>query len=102
MSFVNDFEEVDNFMEVREAAIDYMKQKRNDCFKSFLKEIGFEDTFAYSYSIKNETVTIYTKKPGCWIGLKGKHIPVLRKCLKEVFDGYEIKFQEIYDIVEVK
>lgn len=90
------YDENDDWMEFRGDAILYMEKIRQKAFKHFCDKVGIKDTFAYDYSYSDNKFTIYTSKPGIWIGLHGKNIEILKDILsKEIKEGCNIEFKEI-------
>ena len=90
------YDENDDWMEFRGDCILYMEKKRQEAFKHFMDKIGLKDTFAYDYSYLDNKFTIYTSKPGIWIGLHGKNVENLKDILsKEIREDCDVEFKEI-------
>lgn len=90
------YDENDDWMEFRGDCILYMERIRENAFKKFFNKVGIKDIFAYDYSYDKNKFTIYTSKPGIWIGLHGKNVEILREILsKEIKEGCDVEFKEI-------
>jgi ribosomal protein S3 len=86
----------DEWMDFREEAIKAERERKENAFRRFLKEVGFVDTFAYDYSYADNKFTIYTSQPGMWIGYKGKNVALLKEILhNEVYKNCDVGFKEI-------
>lgn len=90
------FREDDEWMQLRGEAICYMNNLYENAFKQFADKVGLKDTFAYDYNYSENKFTIYTSRPGVWIGLHGKNVKILQHILsKEIKEGCEVEFKEI-------
>ena len=69
----------------------------NSLLINFLKKNNIKDIFAYEIDYSNNVYTIYTSKPGLWIGRHGKTI---EKLIEEVskYEGDKFKI----DIKSIK
>lgn len=77
---------------IREDAINYMKEKKENPIKEFMEKIGIEETIAYEYLANYTTLVIYTRHPGIWIGLHGRDNLLLKEILKSSF-GHEVEVE---------
>ena len=82
-------------IEERCECLNFVKNLEINAFKKYLNEIGFKDNFAYNFDYRTRTFTIYTSKPGYWIGYKGKGAKRLKEILSEVYEDCNIEFKEI-------
>lgn len=90
---VNDF---DGFMDLRAEAINTMDKLIENAFKQFMDKVGLKDIFAYKYNYDENKFTIYTSRPGFWIGYRGKNIEILKDILsKQIKEGCDVDFREI-------
>ena len=86
------YNENDDWMEFRGECILYMERIRENAFKKFFDKVGIN----YDYSYDKNKFTIYTSKPGIWIGLHGKNVEILREILsKEIKESCDVEFKEI-------
>ncbi len=70
--------------------------ERENILKTFLKTNNISDSFAYNFTDFGTKLTIYTSKPGIWIGFKGETVNSLKEYLKKELDkDVEIIFKEI-------
>lgn len=84
------------WMEFRRESLECIKNLHENALKKYLNEIGFKDIFAYEYSYSENKFTIYTSKPGVWIGKGGAGVKLLKDILsKEVKDNCDVNFEEI-------
>ena len=84
------------FMQIREDSLDYSRNKHENALKRYLNEAGFKDTFAYEYNYSENKFTIYTSKPGYWIGKFGAGVKFLKEILsKDVRENCSVEFKEI-------
>lgn len=86
-----------NWQEIREDAYTYIKNKKENPIKKFMKEIGINDNIIYEYKYRCYSLIIYTKYPGIWIGKAGSGVKRLKEILKE-----ELKHDVEVNFVEVK
>lgn len=80
------------WIDIREDAINYMKEKKENPIKEFMEKIGIEETIAYEYLSNYTTLVIYTRHPGIWIGLHGRDNLLLKEILKSNF-GHEVEVE---------
>ena len=67
-----------------------------NALKKYINAVGFKDTFAYSYDYSENKFTIYTRKPGIWIGKGGTGVQLLKEILsQEVKENCGVEFKEI-------
>lgn len=86
----------DNWMQFREESMNYMKNLHGNALKKYVNEAGFKDTFAYEYNYSTHKFTIYTSRPGVWIGKGGTGVDRLKEILlTELKKSCEIEFKEI-------
>lgn len=84
------------WMEIREDCLEYVKNLHENALKKYLNEIEFNDIFAYEYSYSENKFTIYTRRPGVWIGKGGAGVKLLKEILaKEVQEDCNVEFKEI-------
>ena len=84
------------WLSFRNDAINYMKNVEENALRKFLEQVGIKDIFAYDYDYSKNKFTIYTSKPGIWIGYHGKNVEILKEILsKEVKENCEVAFKEI-------
>lgn len=84
------------WMEFRGECLEYVKNLHENALKKYLNEIGFKDIFAYEYSYSENKFTIYTRRPGVWIGKGGEGVKLLKEILaKEVKEDCNVEFKEI-------
>lgn len=88
--------EMNDWMELRGDCLNYETNLHENAIKKYVNTIGFKDTFAYNYSYSDNTFTIYTSRPGIWIGKGGEGVKLLKEILsKEVREDCDVKFKEI-------
>lgn len=81
---------------IREDALRYMKDKKENPIKEFMEKIGIEDSIIYEYLANYTTLVIYTKHPGMWIVLHGRDNLLLKEILKNSFGhDVEVEYREI-------
>lgn len=86
----------DNWMQFREESMNYIKNLHSNALKKYVNEIDFKDTFAYEFNCRNNTFTIYTRKPGIWIGKGGVGVDRLKQILSEELKrDCKVEFKEI-------
>ena len=84
------------WIKTREDCLEYVKNLHENALKKYLDEIGFKDIFAYEYSYSENKFTIYTRKPGVWIGKYGVGVKLLKEILaREVKEDCNVEFKEI-------
>jgi len=84
------------WMEFRGECSEYIKNLHENALKKYLNEIGFKDIFAYDYSYDENKFTIYTCRPGIWIGKGGTGVERLKEILsKEVKENCSVAFKEM-------
>ena len=84
------------WINIREDTLNYINKLHENAFKHFLQEIGLKDTFAYKYDYETNTFTVYTCRPGIWIGKGGKGVNRLKEILsQEVKENCNVEFVEI-------
>ena len=84
------------WMEFRAESLEYVKNLHESALKKYLNEIGFKDIFAYEYSYSENKFTIYTCRPGIWIGKGGAGVERLKEILsKEVKENCSVAFKEM-------
>ena len=84
--------------EYREEVLAYMRSKEETLIKDWLNSIGykFKEPIGYYRNSFNNTMEIYTTKPGMLIGRAGIHVEQLKKMLSSEFYGeWSVKFIEI-------
>lgn len=86
-----------SWQEIREDCYAYMKNKKENPIKKFMKEIGFNDNIVYEYQDNYCSLIIHTKYPGIWIGKAGSGVKRLKEILKE-----EWEYDVAVNFVEVK
>lgn len=75
---------------------DYVDTLRKNAFEEFMNKVGIKDTFAYNYDCGKNKVTIFTCRPGVWIGFRGDNVKILKEILsKEIHEGCYVEFVEI-------
>lgn len=79
----------------REAVISELQSYRKDMFQKFMDDCNFHDNFFYEMCYRTHTCTIYTTKPGLWIGKNGKNIKALTKILSSDGMHWDVKLKEI-------
>lgn len=62
----------------------------NSLLINFLKKNNIKDTFAYEINYSNNVYTIYTSKPGLWIGYHGRTIEKLTEEISK-YEGDKIR-----------
>lgn len=77
-------------------AANFVKLKRENALKRYLDEFNIKDVFAYNYNYTDNTFTIYTARPGIWIGLHGIGVSRLEEILSEdIAENCKVVFKEI-------
>lgn len=85
-----------DWQEIREKAIIEIREMQENPLRQYLKETGINDNFFYEYKNCNRELTIFTKIPGIWIGLRGKGVNRLNELLNEQFKhDVDIQFKEV-------
>ena len=79
-------------MDCQEITDAVIKEIQETPLRQYLKETGINDNFFYEYKNCSRELTIFTKIPGVWIGLKGKGVDRLSEILNEQF-GHEVDIQ---------
>lgn len=75
---------------------EYIKNLHENALKKYIYKAGFKDTFAYVYDYNANKFTIYTSRPGVWIGKGGEGVSLLKDILsKEVKENCDVDFKEI-------
>lgn len=64
-------------------------------FQKFMDNCNFHDNFFYDMCYRTHTCTIYTTKPGLWIGKHGKNLKALTEILSNDGMHWDIKLKEI-------
>lgn len=83
-------------MNIKEKAINHMKERNEKPIKEFMEKIGIEETIAYEYLANYTTLVIYTKCPEIWIGRHGENELLLKEILKSNFNHeIEIEYDKI-------
>lgn len=98
IGIVNNYDNriIDDWMNIRADAIKYCRELRTTPIMDFMKEKSFNETIAYEYNTKDTELTIYTTRPGIWIGPRGREVNRLREILKENFGhDVEVNIKEI-------
>ena len=84
------------WMKFRGDCLEHIKNMHENALKQYLNLAGFKDTFAYEYSFSENKFTIYTRRPGTWIGKGGAGAKLLKEILsKEVQENCDVAFKEI-------
>ena len=93
--FYDDWEEpYGDFEELSGECAIFIKDRDQAALKRYLNERGMRDTFAYDYSYTENKFTIYTCKPGIWIGRGGEGVDRLKQILSEdVKEGCNVEFK---------
>lgn len=90
------YNEGNDWLQLRGEAILSINKMREDALKHFMEKVGIKDVFAYEYNYDQNKFTIYTSKPGIWIGYHGKNVEILKEILsKEIKEGCGVEFKEI-------
>ena len=64
--------------------------------RQYLTERNINDIFFYKYEHIDRELTIFTNRPGIWIGRSGEGVNRLKEILSEQFDHeVEVSFVEI-------
>ena len=79
----------------RESIISELKSYRKEIFKRFMNDCNFHDNFFYEMCYRTHTCTIYTTKPGLWIGKNGNNIKALTEILSNDGMHWDVKLKEI-------
>ena len=91
------YNENDDWMEFRGDCLEYIRNLHENALKKYLNEIGFKDIFAYDYNYSENKFTIYTCRPGIWIGKGGEGVRLLKEILSnEVKENCDVSFKEIH------
>lgn len=78
------------------ATSEYVREKHENAIKRYLNEVNIKDIFAYDYNYTDHTFTIYTARPGIWIGLHGAGVSRLEEILSEdISENCKVLFKEI-------
>lgn len=83
---------------MRAEAHRYMEEKEKTFLKNWLNKIGYKDKepIGYYRNVCNNTMEIYSRRPGALIGKAGINIDELKKMLSDEFHGeWEVKLIEI-------
>ena len=88
--------DTNEWMEFRAESITYVDNLHESALKKYVQEAGFKDVFAYTYDFSKNKFTIYTRKPGVWIGLGGSGVKRLKEILStDVRENCDVEFKEI-------
>mgnify|MGYP004498654345 FL=1 len=79
----------------RESIISELKSYRKEIFQRFMNDCNFHDNFFYEMCYRTHICTIYTTKPGLWIGKNGNNIKVLTEILSSDSIHWDVKIKEI-------
>lgn len=93
---ITNMEKIDAWINYREECIESVKNLHVNALKKYLDKVGIKDVFAYEYNYGENKFTIYTRKPGVWIGKGGQGVTLLKQILsEEVKENCDVCFKEI-------
>lgn len=68
--------------------------------EKWLKEAKLNENIHYNIDYKEKTITIYTTRPGCLIGMRGHLIEKYNLIMREMWDSFAgFKFVEMWGYV---
>ncbi len=86
----------ENFEQMREEAIQYDIQRNRDVLERWCKEAGIKEPVGYARDYSKKTYTIYTRHPGCLIGMHGDLAKKYTEEIKKMFPAInDVIFVEI-------
>ena len=88
--------DANDFYDIREVAIQHMKNINKNILEKWCKDIGYDEPIAYYNSLSERKIIIYARRPGILIGRAGINLNPLKEELKKEFNcDYTIEFVEI-------
>ena len=79
-----------------EKALEDMSERNERVMKNFFYRIGHKGIVGYKNDLETKVFTVWTDKPGIFIGKGGQNVRILKDILKEEFDyDYEIEVKVI-------
>lgn len=85
-----------DWQEIRGNILEEIREMQEKPLRQYLTERNINDNFFYEYEHINRELTIFTNRPGIWIGRSGEGVNRLKEILSEQFDHeVEVSFVEI-------
>lgn len=85
-----------DWQEIRGNILEEIREIQEKPLRQYLTERNINDNFFYEYENINRELTIFTNRPGIWIGRGGEGVNRLKEILSKQFDHeVEVSFMEI-------